>query len=196
MSEEKPKTEIQKRGEEFMLMVGSCVTEWATIDSELFHICWECLDCSKEQAAIVYFRTPTIEARRTLANDLLLTVLPKKERLNGGKDHADVVKWSEIMRDLGNLLRIRNRIAHQPVSHKIEYARAGIMRVGDPLWVSWFESHVSEHERPKARQAGENRPLKLSDLEDHLMAIEKLSGELFQFRLEVLSRCFASRIGQ
>ncbi|MEK7994703.1 MAG: hypothetical protein AAB403_12940 [Planctomycetota bacterium] len=188
MNEEKPKTALQKRGEEFMLMVGSCVTEWAAIDSELFHICWECIGCSKERAAIVYFRTPTIEARRTLTNDLLLTVLPKKVRPNGGKDHPDVIKWSEIMKELGNLLSVRNRIAHQPVSHKIEYAQAGTMRVDEPLWVSWFELHISEHERSKVRQAGENRPLKLSDLEDHLMAIGKLSSEIFQFRLEVLSK--------
>lgn len=188
MNEEKPKTELQKRGEELMLMFGSCVTEWAAIDSDLFHIRWECLDCSKERAAIVYFRTPAIEARRTLTNDLLVTVLPKRERPNGGKDHPAVITWLEIMKGLAKLLRIRNRIAHQPVSHKIEYARAGTARAGDLLWVSWFESHASQHERSKVRQAGENRSLKLSDLEDHLLSVGKLSGEIFQCRLEVLPK--------
>ena len=31
----------QALGDEFYLMVGNCITEWANVEDQLFNICWQ-----------------------------------------------------------------------------------------------------------------------------------------------------------
>ena len=175
MTEEK--TPLQQRGEEFMMTLGMCVTEWAGIDEQLFHICQRCLGCTQEQAAIVYQRTTTIGARRQLVSDLLATLLPK--RADQGKHSQDVALWAAVNKTMIDLLPIRNRLAHQPVSKRERHAIASIFRAGEPLWDFWFESHAHDFD------GRSSEPLKLADLQDHLAAVNKLSSELYKFRHRV-----------
>jgi hypothetical protein len=60
----------QELHDEFHLMAGQCISQWAFTDSILFLICQRVLGCSTEHAAIVYYRTPTLDARLTLTSDL------------------------------------------------------------------------------------------------------------------------------
>src|SRR5437016_10623279 len=98
-----------------MAMVGNCITEWANVEAALFAICWRCLGCTNVKAAIVYYRTPTIEARMTLVDELVKSILPKKGRRSGGHDHPDVSRWNNIEKEFRDLQTIRRRIAHHPV---------------------------------------------------------------------------------
>src|SRR5215469_12623611 len=97
----------QKTGDEFMLMLGNCVTEWSNVEHWLFNICLRCLGCHPVKAAIVYYRTPNIEARLSLTDELVQATLPRPERKSGGHPHADLKLWREIEAEFRVLLPIR-----------------------------------------------------------------------------------------
>jgi hypothetical protein len=99
----------------FFTWVGKCITSWSRVEDHLFEICHKVLGCTKRRAAIVYYRTPTIDARLSLTDELLLSLLPKKDPPIGGHDHADVRAWNDIRKSIIALLPDRNRIAHHPV---------------------------------------------------------------------------------
>lgn len=167
---------LSKRDREFMAAIGYCVTAWGSIDDMLFAICWACLGCTRERASIVYFRITSISARCDLTNELLRTFLPVESDLEG---QSDTTHWSQIVARLKELIIVRNRLAHQPVTTRIKYAVAGEMVAGDSLWETWPESHVSDYERASQLK---KPALKYQDLEDHLNAVGKLSSDLLAFR--------------
>jgi hypothetical protein len=98
----------------FLMHPGYCISTWAEVEQKLFEICWKALQSPREQAAIVYYRTPTLDARLTLTDELLRHVLPKRERPNGGHDHPDVMAWDALDKEITELLPTRNRLAHHP----------------------------------------------------------------------------------
>jgi hypothetical protein len=107
------------RQSEFYALVGLCIKEWAKVEDQLFHLCTFALKAAPQQAAIVYFRTPAIDSRLKLTNELVLSILPKRAKKDGGHDHKDVVIWKKLVGDINDLLPIRNLIAHGPVVHHI-----------------------------------------------------------------------------
>ena len=60
--------------------VGYCITPWADVEEHLFEICGKALACAKERAAIIYYKTPTVDARLSLTDELARSVLPKPKR--------------------------------------------------------------------------------------------------------------------
>jgi hypothetical protein len=54
-------TEDDKRS--FFYALGRAITAWADLEEILFAMVHDILDCSKERTAIVFYRTPTIDAR-------------------------------------------------------------------------------------------------------------------------------------
>ena len=121
MPKEPPKS-WQELGDEFHMHIGYCVAAWARIEDELFRICRACLKCPAEQVAIVYYRTPTIDARIQLLDELLSTVFPKPARISGGHRHEAIKRWEKISGKLTELLRMRNRLAHHPVAVRTTYS--------------------------------------------------------------------------
>jgi len=135
---------------EFHMYVGFCITAWGKVEEQLFRICVNCLGTSDEIAAIVYYRTPTINARLNLLDELVKARLPKKERKSGGHDHVDVKQWNDVCKDVTKLLTTRNRVAHHPVTDRHAF--------GDPTEVgvfglkTWLEIYMGEHEQLRGRQ--------------------------------------------
>jgi hypothetical protein len=180
----------QDRGDEFHAMIGNCITEWSHVEEALFNICWRCLECSKARAAIVYYRTPTIDSRMSLADELVKSVLPKRQRKSGGHDDPDVQQWKAIEKDFRDQQFVRSRIAHQPVAWQRRAFRAGDT-VGMPLIESWFEIYVSENESLRGRSE-DWKPLRIDDLRQHLMNLNRVTGRLRQFLDRVLPKHFAA----
>jgi hypothetical protein len=96
--------------DEFFTWLGKCITAWASVENHLFEICVSSLGTTKHRAAIVYYRTPSLDARLELTNELVLTVLPARER--------DVKIWDNIKKEIKSLSPIRNRLAHHPVEQR------------------------------------------------------------------------------
>ena len=82
----------QELGEEFHLMIGECVAGWAHVDDELFRIFHHCVG-PLVQCSIIYYRTPGLDVRFALVDEIVGSVLPKRERRSGGHDHPSVKAW-------------------------------------------------------------------------------------------------------
>jgi hypothetical protein len=175
------KTE-QELADEFYMMAGQCISEWAATDDVLFLLCHRVLQCAVEHAAIVYFRTPTLDARLTLVSDLIRSVIPKPRR-DGEHAHPDQKTWDKIADDFRDLLSMRNRIAHEPVWPTF---RAGYDEEfqAHRIFISGFELYASAHERSRGR--AEKPPLRIDELRSHLFATNQIAGRIQGFRHDIL----------
>jgi hypothetical protein len=189
MSDQSPER-LQQLGDEFVLMIGNCITQWASVEDELFEVCLACLGCIRERAAIVYYRTPTIDTRLTLADELVRTVLPRRKPRSGAHDPPDLKAWTTIQKDFRDRLRIRGRLAHQPVGQRMRLSAFGVV-IGIPFSESWFEVYVSQNEQLRERSA-ELQPLKIEDLRTHLADVIRVRDALHRFRHERLAKHVAA----
>ena len=144
----------------------------------LFEICKLCLGARNDRAAIVYYRTPTIGSRLELIDELVRTVLPKREQKSGSHDHPDLKEWDDLRKDVGKLLHTRNRIAHQRVKIRDAFGvpgGIGLLQAGRQ-----FELHISDGERLRSRSA-EVEPLMQDDLAKHCQAVVAIVTRIVQF---------------
>jgi hypothetical protein len=170
---------LQKAADDFHMMIGYCIAEWAKVEDELFRIFHAALQCPKEQAAIVYYRTPQLEARITLTNEIVHTILPK--HISGAHPHDDLKFWDDIVKKkIHDLLSTRRRIAHHPV----EIQRVAIPDM-DESPESWFEIYESQNEQLRGRSADKS-PLLIDDLRAHLILTRGASAVLYRFYYERL----------
>jgi hypothetical protein len=61
------------------MMVGYCIAAWADVDEQLFRIFQDCVG-PLEQSAIIYYKTPGLDARFTLTNEIVRSILPKRPK--------------------------------------------------------------------------------------------------------------------
>lgn len=179
-----PANPWQELGEQFHMMIGVCVAAWAGVDDQLFRIFHACVG-PYEQCAIIYYRTPGLDIRLELTDELVLSILPRKKRKSGGHDDRAVKAWKQAKNGFKDLLAVRRRIAHHPVTIKsepIRLADLGKLREFPP---SWFEIYVSYHEQQREKST-DIPPLKIDDLRDHLIAVGALSSRLHNFYLDTL----------
>jgi hypothetical protein len=167
----------------FHMYVGFCITAWALIEEQLFKICTFSLATSAGQAAIVYYRTPSLDARLSLVSELVTNMLPQKERPNGGREHPAVIRWNELSKNVRDLLTIRRRIAHHPVSarHTLD-KKDGI---GELDLKTWLEIYMSQEEQLRGRDKN-LKPLKEDHLTIHYLDVAGLSRKLGAFYSDVL----------
>jgi hypothetical protein len=173
---------------EFYMWIGHCISAWAKVEEQLFKICWQSLRAPKTQAAIVYYRTPSLDARISLVDELVKSALPKPERKNGGHTHASVIAWGKIEAGIRAGLTIRRRIAHHPVrTNEASFPfEDNDSFKGESFSLSWYEIYVSEHENARGKEIAPQN-LILTDLVDHDQAVTRLAGRLAAFRADELS---------
>jgi hypothetical protein len=170
-------------GDDLFLWIGKCITAWARVEEHLFEICVTALGTTKQKTAIIYYRTPTLDARLKLTDELIRTTLPKRERKDGGHDHPDLTNWDNIRKEIGDTLPIRNRLAHHPVANRtIDGATGAVAEL-----FSWHEIYESDSEQLRGHRE-KPKPLLAPDLGNHRLAIEQLITKLELFRKHVLSK--------
>jgi hypothetical protein len=130
--------------------IGKCIAAWARVDDELFQVFRHCVG-PLEQSAIIYYRTPGLETRLALTDELVESVLPKRERKSGGHDPLEVGAWKNACASFRTLLATRQRIAHHPVAVRQEPFRAA-MPVGRTP--SWYEIYVRGNGQLRSRSQG------------------------------------------
>ena len=174
MADTKPQT-IQQMGDEFMRLLGMCITEWAQIEEELFEVCHIILKTTQEHTAIIYYRTPTIDSRIQLANELVTTVFPPPK----SGDHPPVQKktWAGICSEFKRLLPERNLLAHGKVGPTITDVN------GDWLRDVKYEAFPHPHEKMRGKPT--KKPMTAEDLKDHISGAAHLWSALRNFRLEL-----------
>jgi hypothetical protein len=181
---------INELGNEFYSLMGNAISQWAIVEQYLFKVCRSALGCTTKRAAIVYHRTPTMESRRLLVDELLKTRLPEKKPPSGGHDHPDTLEWKAICSDMESLLPIRNRIAHQPMGPRVEWEEEdGGEKVGKRDL--WFEISMSDHELSRKEQAP--LALDLEALRQHIQDVWDLKEQLAAFSINTLPK-YAPRL--
>ena len=178
--------------DEFFTWLGKCITAWAQVEEHLFEICVHSLRATKHRVAIVYYRTPTLDSRLQLTNELVRTVLPARDPPSGGHDHPDTKKWDDLRGQIIGLLPVRNRMAHHPVTYKdLGLPVLGLSTPGPgfalPVIGSWYESYVSEAEKLRGKHE-DIKPLTAPDLSQHRVSVEIVIKQLDLFRARVLSK--------
>ena len=105
------------RLDEFYRVVGETLTQWASIEQELFEILHHTLGTDRSRSAIVYFRTPSVLSRLQLTEELFSSFFPKKtvrtaERtilaLNDGDDWLRSSDHCLLPFHIGNSEAMRN----------------------------------------------------------------------------------------
>jgi hypothetical protein len=171
---------------EFYKWVGICIKEWAAIEAHLYDICLLALKVDRTQVAIVYGRTPNIDARLTLVNELVLTILPGRDRK--GRDHPEVVGWTQLVKDIRTLLKIRNLLAHAPVGHvwHTEWL-TGEDGQEETVETHWLHVTSSTVDQLRGRQI---ESIDQPELPDHFKEVRSAAARLVEFvaRLKKMRR--------
>ena len=107
--------------DEFHMMIGYCIAEWAGIDDELFRIFQHCIGAKGKQAAIVYYRTPGLNVRLGLVDEIVKSVLPQTQ--SGKPKDPHLKRWKAINKNCEELFKTRRRIAHQPAQILVPTAK-------------------------------------------------------------------------
>ena len=174
---------FQKHGENFYKTLGLCIAEWARVDDALFRIFRDCLG-PHEQSAIIYYRSPSLDARFGLTNEIVRSVLPKRQRKSGGHDHPAVKAWVAAHAGYKDLLAVRRRVAHHPVGMMVQGMGALGLLVGEPP-DAWFVIDVGQHERARVKESN-LKAMTISDLHRHQVAVANLRDRLHGFLQGVL----------
>jgi hypothetical protein len=148
--------------DEFYKLVGVSITQWANVEDHLFMICQKCLRTLRyDLASIVYYRTPQLDSRIKLVDELIKANLPARQKKNGGHDHIDVLEWLRVRKQLEDLLIFRRGIAHHPMRAHLD------LDAGDE-----FNIRIEQSFAEDLRGKGETRPhIKQCDLEQHIVAL-------------------------
>jgi hypothetical protein len=193
MTQATPTQSPSEEGNKFYELLGRCISAWAIVDDELFLIFRNCLG-PYEQSAIIFYRTPGLDVRLHLTTEIVLSVLPKSEKKSGAHPHRSVKAWNRIVVDFEELLSVRRRLAHHPVSHRYdEYFAFGQTSFGSASFYSGqpiqrrFQVHVGDHERLREKSA-KLLPLTKTDLASHLSLVRTLANRLNDFLREHLQR--------
>jgi hypothetical protein len=173
--------------DEFLKWIGISITAWAEVEVHLFEICKRCLGTRNDRAAIVYYRTPSINSRLELVDELVRTVLPKSEQKSGSHPHPDVKEWGVLRKDIGKLLRTRNRIAHHPIKIRDRFGVPG--GIGLLQAKKRFELHISDAERFRCRTE-DVEPLKQDDLVKYCELIVAVATRAEEFLRSTLPKHF------
>jgi hypothetical protein len=163
--------------------MGECVSAWAWVDETLFKIFKACVG-PPAQCAIIYYRTPGLDVRLGLTNEIVKSVLPKPKVKNGGHPHSSVKTWDALRKEMVSLLHTRRRVAHHPVHITIWGSEDENGKVSDvSLELTSFEIFVSSHEQSRDDEKV-FQPLTMTDLKNHATAVQQLSEnmELFMSR--------------
>lgn len=163
--------------DEFYIQVGMAITGWANLDNELFTTCARIIGCSPRRAAVIYYRTPTIDSRLTLADDLIATVYPTTK--SGKHPHPGHKKWTLLSREIRDALKVRNRMAHSPIAR---FLQDEPLPNGFPVGLSlFFDTAQGETLRGKPKQW-----LRVGEIKTHIQFVTQAKADLRDYRTNEL----------
>jgi len=173
----------QEDRDEFMALLGTCITEWAWIEEEVYQVCHRVLGTVSEHTSIIYYRTPTLEARLNLANELMATIFPKPE--NGKHPDSDSLVWSKLLGEIKDAMPVRNQLAHSPTGAAI----FGFMddetgEVSEGVEIK-MQSYPRSQELARPGKPAK-KELRSEDLATYLPMVRHLHTRLRTFRLDIL----------
>ncbi len=175
--------------DDFHMILGYCIAEWGQVETELFRLCWTALRCRMHQAAIVYYRTPTMDSRLSLTSELIASHFPKPK--SGDHPPKELRTWAKLESTIRSELKVRGRLAHHHTGARQELLELPPETGADVFAWEIFESYVSYAESLRGKH--DERPsLKEADLIDHLRQVSEFSRQLDEYYHRVLK----TRLGE
>jgi hypothetical protein len=170
-----------KEHDEFYSWLGRCISRWAYTEDILFGLCQIALISPVELVAVVYYRTPTVDARTKLVEELVSATLPKPAKKSGGHKH-DLAKRLEVaLKTIRDLLETRNALAHHKVRQQVWVMAKG--EVGKPMATEVVRTiNVGPSENEMARGRKIAHAISLRDLKAHYPKIEDARQALLEFQ--------------
>jgi hypothetical protein len=166
----------------FYAAVGRAITGWADLEDVLFRMTLAVLGCTMERAAIVFYRTPTIDSRLTLTNDLLNSFFPKHRP--GEQPDPRIKRWRELQTEIKTHLPTRNRLAHHGVAPILEFREISHDEVTIEIRTASVASHGEQLRKPDQTLA----PLTLEDVQTLTRTTSRLVNDLRNFDRQEVSR--------
>jgi hypothetical protein len=160
--------------EQFFSALGKAITDWAHLEDELFGIVAAILKSDIRCASIVFYRTPSIEARLTLASDLWESRFPKLKP--GDHPHPSIKEWKKLEADIRSALPVRNRLAHHPavpILYSLNDTQRRSVRIKPGSQMSFAEG---------LRKGGLPMPLDIADVQAHSKMISSLINRLRNYK--------------
>jgi hypothetical protein len=176
---------VDSERDDHLLALGRAVAEWANVEERLYGLVLLVLGCDPRHGAIIFYRTPTLEQRLQLLDDLLKTVFPQPSDNPGAHDHPDYRDWCNLMSDLRREMPIRNRLAHQPVglwADVYQHDESKEITIG-PLLIGTSNSHAEALKKGKS-----DIPLRLEDIDAHTKRVMAFPERLLSFGAGPLAR--------
>jgi hypothetical protein len=169
-----------KRQDSFYIDVGRSVTAWSRLEDQLFLILLQALLIHGKLVAILFYRTPTLDGKLSLVDEIVRAVLPLRTPPNGGKEHPSVKIWMALQKDIKALLPERNAIAHdapfsEGVSMKADEEGDLVIEHTDE---TKFGIRVSDLQRLRS---GADRVVTEERLLHHPWEVSKLTKRLQEF---------------
>ena len=137
----------------------------------MFEICDWALNTERSVAAIVFFRTPSIDARLTLVSDLLKRTLPAEKRDPKIHKHPTNLEiWTKLEKRIRSHLEFRNMLAHQPVA--VNYTALFALPKGTTN--AYDLSRVIQQDwDDKKRRPSSIKSISVAAMDDHLTAVTR-----------------------
>ena len=173
---------LEREAQQFLHYLGFAITEWAHIEAELFQVCEAILQTQRKLVAIIYYRTPTLDARLKLTDELILAIAPQPERKSGGHPHPTIKLWSNLRKDIEKSLPTRNQLAHSPAAPLAKFDQNDGAIIVDIGYASYM-SNTEQLRGGKPKDA-----LKLRDMQYHIASVSKLINRLRNFRIDELRK--------
>jgi hypothetical protein len=164
-------------------MIGYCIKEWAGVEAALFNTFHEASGTDVVRAAIIYYKTPSIDSRLTLTDEIVQSVMPQPSRKAGGHKTPSAREWIKIKREISSLLKVRNDIAHYPIYLAIELDEQGEIKDEGRAWWQIAESQSEQHRG----RTSSKKPLALIDLVAHWIEVREIHGKLSRFSGHIIS---------
>lgn len=171
--------DILRENEAFLANIGRCITAWSFVEEKLFEICFATLKAPKRQAAIVYYRTPSIEARLALVDELVKAVLPPKE--SGEHSSPAEREWDRIVKEIRALLPERNALAHFPLKETFLPIES-YEETANPGFMQPRKLEIKPHKYELLRKMRTFKSLGPDDLPKHQRRVNKVVIDLYEFQ--------------
>ena len=159
----------------FYEMAGRCIAAWAKVDDEAFRIFHACVGGRLKPCAVLYFGWAGISTRLNSTTKMVRATTSA----------AGLAAWKETIKNLEALSAVRNRIAHQHVASRVEWGAMDMFPPFGDLPLSghdsehWFEIAEGQHQAAAGREV--KPPLRISDLEAHLVDVARLEAAVRAF---------------
>lgn len=165
---------INKRSA-FYEWVGRCIKRWADLEGYVYELADWAINGERSISAIVFFRTPSFEARLTLTSDLLKRSL-RDEKRDREKEPTNLERWTKLEKDIRALMDFRNALAHQPATKS--YGRLlGTKRPEEVSGTDWHDQAMvtTQHHADRQRRPSRFKEISIDDMKAHHAAITKLT---------------------